>query len=356
MEIFEKVEKMLKSDSKSGERVTVTEALSSTDAVVLIPQVITGVLKEAAEPVYVAGQLLQKIQLTEGKLIEFPNVGALRAHDIAEGGQYPEESLDFSVERVPVDVKVGKVGLMVKITDEMISDSQWDVIGMHLRAAGRAMARYKEEKIFKDFSLHGHTVFDNDIRVATPAAGTTGRNKIGEYNNTLSLEDFFDMVIAMMINEKVTTDVLMHPMAWVSYAKTGMFGGLAGPAAGASILDLPTNALSGSDAIRSNIPFGINVLLSPFIPLDRETKKMDMYVVDRNEVGVLVVKDELSTEDFADPMRDLRRIKVKERYGIGILDEGRGVVVAKNIALAPTFPFGYNVTLNIDDDRVMNGA
>jgi hypothetical protein len=33
----------------------------------------------------------------------------------------------------------------VKITDEMINDSQWDVIGMHLRAAGKALARLKEE-------------------------------------------------------------------------------------------------------------------------------------------------------------------------------------------------------------------
>jgi hypothetical protein len=44
-----------------------------------------------------------------------------------------------------VSMAVLKHGLMVRVTDEVIEDSQWDVLGMWLRAAGRALARHKEK-------------------------------------------------------------------------------------------------------------------------------------------------------------------------------------------------------------------
>ncbi len=38
----------------------------------------------------------------------------------------PEQELEFQLHRT-VEIKVGKVGLKVNISEEMISDSQWDV-------------------------------------------------------------------------------------------------------------------------------------------------------------------------------------------------------------------------------------
>ena len=63
-----------------------------------------------------------------------------------------------------------------------------------------------------------------------------------------------------------------------------------------------------------------------------------MYCLDRTEVGVIVQKENLSTENWTDPERDLRNLKCKERYGIGILNNGKAITVAKNLSVAPSYP------------------
>jgi peptidyl-prolyl cis-trans isomerase SurA len=47
-----------------------------------------------------------------------------------------------------VVAQIGKSGLAVSLTEEMITWSQWDLIAIQLRLAGQAMARHKEKKIF----------------------------------------------------------------------------------------------------------------------------------------------------------------------------------------------------------------
>ena len=46
----------------------------------------------------------------------------------------------------------------------------------------------------------------------------------------------------------------------------------------------------------------------------------------------------MSTEQFDDPTRDIQALKVKERYGVGILNGGYAIAVAKNIRFAKTWP------------------
>ncbi|WP_067924140.1 phage major capsid protein [Alicyclobacillus shizuokensis] len=317
-----------------GELVTVQEALTTQDASILIPRVVVGLMREAAEPNYIATQLLQTVRLTEGRSIEFPSIGAMRAHDVGESQSYLEETVDFQLHRTQ-EVKVGKSGLIVRVTDEMIRDSQWDVIGILLRKAGEAMARWKEEKAFIQFSKHGHIVFDNDIRQKYPDAGTTGVDMHGNINNTLSTEDLIDMFIAVMMNGYQPDTVLMHPLSWSVFFKNEILQSLTHAALGGSQV---TNLTIRPDQVQGRVPFAINIMFTPFIPFDYQNKKFDMYVVDSKNIGILLVKDPLSTEQFDDPMRDIQSIKVKERYGIGILNEGKAVAVARNLAFEKTFP------------------
>jgi hypothetical protein len=41
-----------------------------------------------------------------------------------------------------------------------------------------------------------------------------------------------------------------------------------------------------------------------------------MFCVDRNNVGVQIVKDKIKTDSFVDPARDITNIKLIERYGL----------------------------------------
>jgi hypothetical protein len=358
IERYQNMAKALNNNEKVAkeDRITVKEALTTADANIMIPKTIELVMLDAAEPEYLASQFLRNVNLNEGRSMEFINFGAIRAFEVGEGQEYPEQTLDMArFGGASTEVKVKKYGLKVKITDEMIEDSQWDVIGMHLEAAGRAMARKKEENIFNEFSKHGHVVFDADNGgtwtdedadgtddTYTPNAtglAPTGRGFDGTYNGTLSAQDFIDMCTSIMASGFTPTDVIMHPLCYSLFAANDALMGLMGVGAfgGNDVnkqIDLNTPE-SGSYRLPVK---GLQLSFSPYVPFDEVNKKFDFYVIDRNNVGVLLTKDTMSTEQFDDPARDIQALKVKERYGIGILNGGTGIAVAKNIRFAKTWP------------------
>ena len=312
--------------------MTVKEALTSRDAQILLPKVMEGVLEQAAEPIYLASKLFKTVKLEQGSRIIFPAIGALRAYEIGETQEYPTDTLDIMLKEKATEVDVTKKGVLVPISEELINDSQWDVIGMHIQAAGRALARLKEELIFKAMSKHGHVVFDNKLRRKYPEAGTTGRNEHGEFNDTLAIEDLFDIIVALMANEYTPTDILIHPLTWSVFVKNGLISVFDKP-----VLGSKDNIKIDKNAANGRIPFALNLMVSPFIPFDQVNRTFDMYVIDRHNVGVIVEKEGMTTEDFTDPYRDIRNLKFKERYGIGILDQGKAVATARNIALDVTY-------------------
>lgn len=324
-----------------SELVTVKEALTTQDAKILMPQVITGIMREAAEPNYLGTNLLQKVRLTEGNSIIFPSIGAIKAHEIGETDSYPMEQPDFQLHKTE-EVKVGKTGLAVAISEEMIEDSQWDVIGIMVRKMGEAMARLKEEKAFQQFSKHGNQVFNNDVRDKYPGAGTTGCDIDGNYNNTLSTEDLIDMFIAVMSYGYNPTDIIMHPLTWSVFFKNDIIDSLTHAALGGSQI---TNLKIKPDQVQGRIPFAININFTPFVPFNYQTKKFDMYVVDRNNIGILLEKRPLSTDQFDDPMRDIQTLKCNERYGIGILNQGKAIAAALNIAFEKSYPHPERVRI-----------
>lgn len=317
----------------TGKIMDIKEALNSRDAAVLVTKVMEGVLEEAAEPLYIGSKIFDKINVDNNNRIVFPAVGQIRAFEIAEGGSYPTDHLDLMLKEGATQVDITKKGLMIPITQEMIEDSLWEVVGAHVRAAGKAMARLKEELIFKAMTKHGHTVFDNDLRAKHPEAGTTGLDEFGNFNDSLSVENIFDLIVALMNNEYIPTDLMLHPLTWSVFVKNGLVNIFDNPALGGndSLGNIDTDVTNG------RLPIGINIMSSPFIPFDRDRQKFDMYVVDRNSCGVVVQRQEMTTDQFDDPYRDIHNLKFMERYGIGVLDEGKAVAVAKSVSLDTSY-------------------
>jgi hypothetical protein len=201
----------------SDEKVTLTDALSVPNAPLLFPKVISNIVKEAQEPLLVGTSLLQRINYKYGQTITFPAVGALVAADIAEGQEYPERSLQMG--GATVTATIGKSGLAVKVTDEMIRYSQFDVIGMHLRAAGRALARHKEVKIFDFIQAMGVTAFDNVTPTASLLGVCTGRNAQGAPNGSVTMDDIFDAFAQVVTQGFMPNTLLMHPLTWTMFIK-----------------------------------------------------------------------------------------------------------------------------------------
>ena len=357
---YEMAARNLMGDYSQG-KVNVSESLTSTDAIKMIPKIIEGQLREASEPEYLGTRFMHQVNVegsNNSAVYVIPVVGELIASEVNEGGRYNEDQVEFNtIENSQLEVRVKKIGLKVSVTEEAISDSSWDIMGINIRKMGRAMARYKEEWIFNTFSSHGHTIFDNEIRDQIPEAGTTGFDQNGEYNDTLSVEDFIDIVLALMSNGFTPTDVIMHPLVWLVFARNSMigngltFGALGGQNvhqwgqvqgtpgfAGLSANGEGQKYILRPEQVQNRLPMPLTVNFSPFVNFDKINKKFDMYCLDRTEVGVIVQKEGLSTENWTDPERDLRNLKCKERYGIGILNNGKAITVAKNIAVAPSYP------------------
>lgn len=367
-DLMEKMAKNMYGDFETSGRASIREALTTTDTVKLIPKIIEGQLREAAEPEYLATRFMQTVHVDGGSSAVYviPVVGELVASEVGEGSRYNEDYVDFgTLENSTLEIRVKKIGTKVSITEEAISDSSWDILGINVRKMGKAMARYKEEWIFNTFSDHGHKVFDNALRSQNPEAGTTGLGKDGSFNDTLSVEDFLDMTLTLMGNGFSPTDIIMHPLTWVVFARNSMIGnGLSFGALGGNGVH-PNGGIQGTPAafgmanngdgqklimrpeqVQNRLPMPLQINFSPFVHFDKINKRFDMYCLDRSEVGVIAQKDGLSTENWTDPERDIRNLKCKERYGVGILNNGRGITVAKNIAVAPSYPAPPVVTVN----------
>ena len=333
-QVLESFAKMMEGETPDMP-VNLREFMATPSAQILIPRVIVGTMREAAEPLYIGTKMLQKIRLKAGQSMIFPSIGIMRAYDVAEAQEIPEDNIDWQTHESP-EIRVGKSGLRLRFTDEMISDSQWDIMSMMIKQAGRAMGRHKEQKAFHQFRKHGHTVFDNYD--ANPLAHTTGLDKNGVQNDTFSAEDFLDLIIAIMANEYTPSDVMMHPLAWTVFAKNELMGTLqADPYNNYPVKGAPKSMALGPESIQGRLPFNFNVNLSPFIPLDKKARRFDVYAVDRNNIGVMLVRDDLKTDSWDEKARGLQNIKMIERYGIGILNEGKGIAVAKNISMDKSY-------------------
>lgn len=330
------------SDGESVPGFVMNDFLASPSAKVLIPQVIIKSARKAADPLYLASKFFKKIKLKSGQAVMFPEFGVMKAYDVAEGAEIPQESIDWQLNTNNM-IKVGKSGLRIQYSKELFDDCEFDIVSMLTSEAGRAMARHKEQKAFTEWLAHGWTIFDNNLKAMDPvkyaAAGTTGLDYQGMPNDTMSIDDYLDIILAVYNNGFTPTDLVMHPLSWVAFAKAGFTGSLTAPYDKEAKRELPTGSFKlGPESIQGRLPFSFNVNLSPFAPIDKDKKTFDMFAVDRNNVGVLIQKDDIKTDSFVDPARDITNIKMIERYGFGVNHEGRAICSAKGISMAKSFP------------------
>lgn len=342
------IEKLMSTDGSSARmpRISMKEALSAADASILFKKVINDILIRPVEPQMVASTRLAKIiSVDNARSIYFPTIGAIRAAEISDNGDYPEAHPGFT--EMVTELRVSKFGLVVPISEDVIADSQWDVVALFLEAARYAMARLKEERCFEEFSQSATRVFDNKYGAAN--AQTSGRGADGKaFNGTLSFRDVVDALGVLVSNEYVPTDITLHPMMWTVFAKDPVlqFLMLQNGQAAQSLSNM------GADAIKTNLPWAFNVNVSPFVPYTVSDTisgfytdgasttgnitgipTTEMFISDKNQSLVILQRDTLSVEEMDDPYRDIRRIKCKERYGVGTLNNGKGVVSIKNIVI-----------------------
>jgi hypothetical protein len=344
-----------------GERTSykdLCDAMTSDQAAILLPRVISATVREAIEPMLIGSTMLYtKIRFQGGQSITFPAVGAFTAADIGPTEEYPERQLEFGGQ---VTANIGKSGVKVRISDEMIRYSQFDIMGLHLRAGARAMARHKEVKIFDQINAQGIASFDNGIGSSINGK-TSGRDVNAALNDTFTVDDLFVMYSDLITRGFVPNTLILHPLGWLIFARDPVLRAF-GFANGGPIFQMPqgnpgqdpwnpTGLEAGSNnkgfegqkstfaPVPNLFPTALAMFVTPFATYDQGASTTSIILCDKNELGLLVEDEALTTDSWEDPMRDIQTVKFRERYGLAVLSEGRGIATAKNVSIARGFDF-----------------
>jgi len=412
-------------DAGFSQKVTIKDLLTLPDVQRFVPQVVTRILHEAREPALVISSIFDRVRLERGQTIQIGAIGAIAVHEVPEGGEYQTSDIVYDSGNM-VGLSVRKYGTLLQFTEEMFEDSQWDVIGLWMRAAGRAFARNREQRASLLLNEQGVVYFDNRTPGTAISGVTHGRNIAGAANGSITANDIFDMYAFLAMRNFVPDTLLIHPLAWAVFAtdpemkevvlengrltsrrmpeggpdpgwgtelnKLGWrttaeglgLGSTAG--AGTAYAGAPAaahvppglaalgkigsypytsylSALGATFHVQPRyLPGPLTVLVSPFVPFTASTgasgnentvATCSLIMLDSNAVGAFIEKTPLTTEEFNDPLRDTRSMKLRERWGLALYEQGKGVVIAKNVVVTRHYNFQNvnNATVTEINDR-----
>ena len=336
-----------------GQKVTMKDLITSSEFVQYFPKVVQYMAGEVFEYQLVVTSLLEEITMDPGPslVVEVPQfVGAFGQNlDVGENGEYPEISIQTGGGAVAT-VKVGKAGVAVALTEEAIAFSRFDILNSALNEAFKALARWKEYKAVKMFRENAK-VLQN---------GGSGVDISGTANGGLTLDDILNVALQFMEKGFNMDTIIMHPLAYPIFAKNGTLSSFFWKSLGdkGAYFTWPTlngmgqeeiyekmgmtRDLFGRNIASFEVPTGIigkplRLILSPAVPFDKTTKKTDVYVLDSANVGYLVTAERPNVTEFADPMRDIKKIRIRERYGIAPKFDGSAIGIIKDVSVVETF-------------------
>ena len=366
-----------------GVKFEVADALATPDSGQLLGQIYTEVVQELIELQAVGQRLVQTIRHDDiiGESTTFKWFGAGNVPNVERGesGEYPEFTLAAGKSST-IRAQFMQRGLTVKITAENIKYSRWDLIRAHITQAGLALQRAKEALIFSTFEQAGVVVFDNndpmnggagtDPAVSVKGRGT-GRDRYGNKNGSLTYEDYVDMVSIMISNGYNPNVLLVHPLCLPIFQKDpilrhiGLVNGnpeaflnssrtspnaykngtvdtwrkqqRAANGNSQALSDRDVNSLStATPELPSFHPLsGMTVIVSPMVPYDPVTKTTSLILIDTSASAILNEQVPLTVNAWEEMSREIQVVRIKEAYSVDVIDEGRGIAVAKNIPLVP---------------------
>jgi len=376
-------------DVLSKGEIEFKDTIATPDITPWLPQVIERNVLEASEPLLVLNGLFERMSYEAGQVIEFPAVGAVTAADIAELESYPLVRLQES--GATVTAKVGKSGVAFELSDEAMSRSRFDIVGMHLRACARALARHKEVKAANLITSLGVVAFDNVNPTSSMFGVTHGRGLNGTANGSLILDDLFDAFAQVMMAGFTPNTLIMNPLTFVMFLKDPVlravtlaggnqvwYGGWRGnpamtqngsrthvsggqsvtsPLSGGTAVATASSAnefntaLTSAPVLPNRWAWPLRIVVSPWVPYNPGTKRTDIVICDGSELGLYIEEYGVKVDRWQDMAVDSTKVKLKESYCYHILNEGLGVAVLKNVKVVPN-----EVVLPAQATQVVSGS
>jgi hypothetical protein len=384
-------------DPELKKHVSIKDAMDVSNAAFLVPRVLTQIVQEGIEPLLIGTSLLQKIDYVPGMQTVFPAIPALHAEEVGDTQGLP--IYDIAVGGAATyGTTVKRHGLMLKIARRFVEESTYPWVNFWLRLAGNALARHKEEYIFSFITQLGTVVFDNSTAGRTSGAATqpikgvtTGRNYLGQFNGSMTVDDVFDQYAAVLLNGFIPDTLLVHPMAWLMWVKDpvmrefaiqagggsffanwtgnvnvhsnqfwnngglGLGQGQTGQYTQGALTGGQTSTQTGLPQMQTSAPVLPNylglpfrILVSPFMRFDPLTRETDILMFNSRNLGALIVDEEPHVRSFEDNRYSITEMAIEETYGFGILNEGQAIAVAKNVRIRPNeFVLPARATMDI---------
>lgn len=372
-------------DPENKRHVSMKDAMDIQNAAFLIPRVLTQIVQEGIEPLLIGASLLQKIDYVPGMQTVFPAIPPLHAEEVGDGMGLPLHDIAVAG-AMTFGTTVKRHGLGLKINKRFVEESTYPWVNYWLRLAGNALARHKEEYIFTFISQLGTVIFNNSTTARTTGAtadvpvkgATTGRNLKGQFNGSMTVDDVFDMYASVMLNGFIPDTMLVHPMAWLMWVKDPVIREFAIQAGGGSFFanftgnlaaqsnawynfnnlglghgqttgytagvptsgsesptGLPPQQRTSAPVLPSYLGLPFRILVSPFVRFNPTTRETDIMMFNSSNLGALIVDEEPHVKSFDDPRYGLTEMFIEETYGFGIINEGQGIGVAKNVRVVP---------------------
>jgi len=381
------------SETNENLKTDLADFVATKDLTRFIPTTVSMVVRDALEPeLLVVPNLFQTVQYNgPSRQVELGATGAWHAAEVAEAQEYPQVEFNFG-EGHAVMVGISKHGLQMYVTDEVIEQNLFDVFGLWLRLAGRALARHREDYAIKLVNEMGITVFDNTYPAQSENGTLTGRGIDGAQNGSATVNDIFDMYAYQFLRGFTPDTLLMNPLAWKvfmtdSEAREILFKGATlasmrlpngGPSqaygTGFNGLGYRTTATgrglgskTGGDdnRVAGNNPFvttlnplgasfniapeylpsPLRVIVSPHIAYQtatvggKEKYDTDIIMADSQRAGLLLQARQPEVDKWDDPARDIQAMKIKESWGMALFEQGKGIAVARDVVVDKSYVF-----------------
>lgn len=367
------------------------DAVTSSEIRPLLQSAMQILLREPVEPLMIIQSLFTRVSARglETNVLAGA-IGAVTAGDIPEHGTYPE--VMFQIGGALQTAYIGKSGLAASFTDEALRYSTWDIMSINLRLMRNALMRHKEQKAVAFLRQLGTELFNNASPSTSLFGVTTGRGLDMAGNATIIMDDILKG-LAHMAEEGFQPDVLLvNPVLFLQWAQdpimrnlfmmgagsgsmysgwqgqpgplapwsNGALGGL-GPTLGNTVVpygnaagDTPTDlnerafGMTSVPVLPGYFPWPLRIVSSPLVPFDESAGLTDMFLLDSANVGFMLVDEELTQVEWRDENVDVVKVKLRERYGYGVANEGQSVGVFKNVKIGRNYWDGTIKTVSND--------